>query len=79
MQNCFNCEKTTSENMYGYPICNSCKSRLKLFSEETIKKHYLENPERFSQEIQRRLDYIEKDYLKKKIKLLQAQEQLKNL
>jgi hypothetical protein len=76
---CFNCGKSTIKKMYDYSICDSCKSKLKLFSDETIKKHYLKNPEKFSQEIQRRLGYIDKDYIKKRIKLLHVQEQLKHL
>lgn len=76
---CFNCKKKSTENIYGYPICNSCKSKLKLFSEDTIKKYYLKNPEKFSKEIQRRLEFIENDYIKKKIKLLHVKEQLKNI
>jgi hypothetical protein len=76
---CFNCGKTTTENMHGYPICDSCKTKLKLFSDNTIKKHYLKNPEKFSKEIDRRLDFIEKDHIKKKIKLLNVKEQLKKI
>jgi hypothetical protein len=75
---CFNCGKKGT-NIYGYTICDSCKSKLKLFSDETIKKHYLKNPEKFSKEIQRRLGFIDKDYIKKRIKLLHVQEQLKHL
>ena len=76
---CFNCGKETTNNLYNYPICDFCKSKLKLFSDETIKKHYLKNPEKFSKEIQRRLGFIDKDYIKKRIKLLHVQEQLKHL
>ena len=76
---CFNCGKETTNNLYNYPICDSCKSKLKLFSDETIKKYYLKDPEKFSKEIQRRLEFIDKDYIKKRIKLLHVQEQLKHL
>ena len=75
---CYNCGKATAKELYNYPICDSCKSKLKLLTEVTIKKHYSKNPEEFSKEIQRRLDFIEKDYIKKKIKLLNIKEQLKN-
>jgi len=77
-KNCYNCGEETDKEMFSYPICDSCKSKLKLFTEKTIKKHYVKNPEEFSIEIQRRLDFIEKDYINKKIKLLQIKEQLKN-
>jgi hypothetical protein len=76
---CYNCGKATAKEMFNYPICDSCKSKLKFFTEATIKKHYFKNPEEFSKEIQRRLDYIEKDYINKKIKLLYVQEQLRSL
>ena len=76
---CFNCRKETENSLQGYPICESCKSKLKLFSDKTIKKYYLKDPDKFSKEIERRLDFIEKDYMKKKIKLLNVKEQLKNI
>jgi hypothetical protein len=47
-----------------------------LLSEATINKHYSENPEEFSKEIQRRLDFIENDYINKKIKLLHVKEKI---
>jgi len=75
---CFNCGKKGT-SIYGYTICDSCKSKLKLISDETIKKHYLKNPEKFFKEIQRRLDFIDEDYIKKRIKLLHVQEQLKHI
>jgi hypothetical protein len=46
---------------------------------DIIKKYYLKDPDKFSKEIERRLDFIEKDYIKKKIKLLNVKEQLKNI
>ncbi len=39
----------------------------------------MKDPEKFLKEIDRILDFIEKDYIKKKIKLLHVQEQLKHL
>lgn len=76
MEKCFNCDNN-GKNMFGYSICDSCKSKLRLFTNKTIKKYYSENPENFPKEIQRRLDFIDKDYIKKRIKLLHIQEQLK--
>ncbi len=76
MKKCFNCDKN-GKNMYGYSICDSCKSKLRLFTNDTIKKYNSENPENFPKEIQRRLDFLDKDYIKKRIKLLHIQEQLK--
>jgi len=73
---CYNCGKATANELFNYPICDSCKSKLKLLSEATINKHYSKNPEEFSKEIQRRLDFIEKDYINKKIKLLHVKEKI---
>jgi len=73
---CYNCGKETEKELFNYPICDSCKSKLKLLTEVTIKKHYFKNPEEFSKEIQRRLDFIEKDYINKKIKLLNVKEKI---
>lgn len=79
MKTCYKCGKETEKELFNYPICDSCKTKLKLFNEKTVKKYYLENPEEFSKEIQRRLDFIEIDYINKKIKLLNVKEHLKNL
>lgn len=79
MEACFDCGKNTKDLLYGYYICDSCKSKLRLFKKDTIKKHNTVNPENFSKEIQRRLNFLDKDYIKKRIKLLHVQEQLKNL
>ena len=65
--------------MYGYIICDTCKSKLRLFTNETILKYNSQNSEEFSAEIGKRLDQLDKDYIKKRIKLLHVQEQLKQL
>ncbi len=73
---CYNCRKATAQELYNYPICDACKAALKLFTEATIKKHYDKDPAGFSKEIQQRLEWIEKDYINKKIKLLHIKETL---
>ena len=78
-KSCYNCGEATTKELFDYPICDSCKSKLKLFTKVTILKHYSKNPEVFSKEIQRRLDFIEKDYISKRIKLLNVKEQLSKL
>lgn len=70
--------------VYGYTICESCKAKLGLFTDETIKKQIAryENSAKkrsYEEEIDYRLDFIEKDYIKKKIKLLHIQEKLKDI
>jgi len=69
---CFDCGKNGTK-MYNYIICDSCKSKLRLFTDKTIKKY---NSKTFSEEIQKRLDKLDKDYIKKRIKLLHIKEQL---
>jgi hypothetical protein len=71
---CFQCGNSGTD-MYGYTICDACKSKLGLFSDETIEKHcqkYETDPDTrsYEEEIKYRLKYIETDYIKKKIKLL---------
>jgi len=64
--------------MYGYCICDSCKDKLRLFTDATIRKYKLKNPA-FEKEIQDRLDFLERDYMKKKIKLLYVQDRLEEI
>jgi len=65
--------------MYGYNICDSCKSKLGLFTDETIRKHisaYKKSSKynSYEEEINDRLILLENDYIKKRIKLLHIQE-----
>ncbi len=70
---CFNCGKQ-GINLHGYIICDTCKSKLRLFTDKTIKKYISiydnEKSGSYEEEIKYRLDFIEKDHIKKKIKLL---------
>ncbi len=76
-KSCFQCGKKGS-NMYGYTICDSCKSELRLFTDKTIKKYVSDNPS-FDKEIAERLVILDKDYIRKKIKLLHVQERRKHI
>lgn len=81
---CFNCTSETNHKRFDIPICRSCESGLKLFSDDTILRQNQaytnsENPSSYSDEITRRLLFIEKDYLKKKIKLLHVLDRLESL
>lgn len=88
---CYKCgEKRASElqNMFGYMICNKCKSKMGLFQDKTIKKYVSSFAEAkkidpkqpsFAEEMSKRLTMIEKDYISKKIKLLFIQERLKEI
>ncbi len=79
MGKCFNCKKNTVKKMHSFFVCDSCKSKLRLFTDATIRKYNSKSPEKFSKEIQKRLDDLEKGYIGKRIKLLHVQEQLKNI
>lgn len=80
---CFNCASNADFQKYGIPICNSCESDLKLFTDDTIirqKKEYKgsDNYSSYQNEISHRIILIERDYLKKRIKLLHILERLDN-
>ncbi|NER13450.1 hypothetical protein GWK08_08385 [Leptobacterium flavescens] len=90
-EQCYKCGDTSKnqlEELYGYTICNSCKSRLGLFLDPTIEKHVLsfretkrEDPTKptYKEEVAFRLDCLDKDYISKKIKLLHIQDRINNL
>ncbi len=83
-EQCRLCGNGDSDDLYGYAICDECKSGLGLFTDQTIKKHvsmYGDPAKKHSyeEEIVERLDFIEKDYVKKKIKLLHVLDRLKNM
>lgn len=80
---CFNCTSDTNFKKYEIPICHSCESGLKLFTDDTIirqKKEYKasENYSSYQDEISHRIILLERDYLKKRIKLLHILERLDN-
>ncbi len=70
-------------DLYGYIICDTCKKKLKLIKDETIKKHRamydLKKDHSYHDEIENRLDLLEKDHIQKKIKLLHIQDRLKHI
>ncbi|KAB2859368.1 MAG: hypothetical protein F9K09_02435 [Flavobacteriales bacterium] len=80
---CFNCAADTNHKKYEIPICHSCETGLKLFTDDTImrqKKEYKcsEKYSSYLDEIAHRIILLENDYLKKKIKLLHVLERLAN-
>jgi len=82
-KSCFQCGNKGSD-IYGYIMCDSCKAKLGLFSDETIKKHIAQyekptSKRSYKEEIDYRLDFIEKDYIKKRIKLLDIKKRLENI
>ena len=81
-KSCFNCGMKGTD-MYSYTICEPCKTRLGLFTDETIKKHvsYFNSSKKHSyeDEVHHRLIVLDKAYIKKRIKLLHIQERLKHV
>ena len=81
---CFNCKSNDTTMLYGYAVCKSCASKLLHHKDDTIKKWIddfkpTKEHTTFAEDIQARLDFIEKDYIKKKIKLLNIQDRLEHL
>ena len=81
---CFNCGAETSNQRYEITICAACEQDLRLFTDETIARQKAEykTSEKYAtynDEIADRLVFLEKDYLKKKIKLLHVLERLEHL
>ncbi|MTI88175.1 MAG: hypothetical protein FH748_09425 [Balneolaceae bacterium] len=86
---CYRCgaeDENSNINLYGHTICLDCKSKLGLYKDKTIKRHfqsYGQNPkderDHYEDEILYRLDFIKKDYINKKIKLLHILDRLKEL
>ena len=80
---CFDCNSKDTIDLYGYKICKSCKSKLLMYKDETIKKWIAEfkptaEYKTLSDQIAAKLDLGEKKYIKQKIKLLGIQDRLKN-
>ena len=80
---CFPCGNPGTD-LFGYIICDSCKTKLGLFTDGTIQKHIAlyekSNKKRsYAEEIRYRLEFVEKDYIKKRIKLHHIQERLNQI
>lgn len=66
------------EIMYEYPICSNCIKKFRLHTDHSLNKYILdmdaqkkENPSNltFREEMERRLELVEKEYIKKKVKI----------
>ncbi len=88
---CFKCDGTDGdsiEELFGYFMCESCKSKLGLFQDQTIIRYKTKfdkakeiDTDHFTymEEINHRLEVMEKDYLSKRIKLLHIRDHLSNM
>ncbi|MEL6673260.1 MAG: hypothetical protein AAFR61_13745 [Bacteroidota bacterium] len=88
---CFNCEGTqgpTTEILYGHAICDACKGTLGLYQDATIEKHRAAYAEKqqldpaapsFQDELYRRLEKLEKDFILRKIKFMHMLDRLEKM
>ena len=80
---CFKCNTKSTSKLFGYDVCDTCKSELRLFSLATIKKHaarFQKNEDiSYLTDISSKLKKVELTYIKAKIKLLDIQEKLNQL
>ena len=88
---CFKCDGTYDSEiiiLYGYNVCEQCKSKMGLHQDKTLRKYVADfqkareidaNEPSFEDEMKRRLNVIEKDYISKKIKLLHVLDRLNHI
>lgn len=89
---CYKCDQSLESNeaiqLFDYTICNPCKKDLGLLQDKTIEKHFKSfdasynskfDSKSYAEEIDHRLNYIEKYYISSKIKLLHIKERLEHL
>ena len=80
-KSCCQCEAHDQiTNLYGHDFCDRCKSKLGLHSDKTILKNAesydQSKPISYEDEVVRRLQIMEKDVVKQKVKLLHILERL---
>jgi len=81
---CCQCEAHGQmSNLYGYSFCDRCQSKLGLHSDKTILRNAdsydQSNPISYEEEVVHRLQIMEKDFVKKRVKLLHILERLGEL
>ena len=88
---CYKCEGASgsaTEVVFGYTICSTCISELRLFNDKTIKKHVTafdhakekdSTLPSYSEDVKHKLNCLDKDYINKRIKLLHIQERLEKM
>lgn len=71
------------DELYGYVICSNCKEDMRLYTDKTIGKHVVEyqanGGQSYAKDVAHHLDILDKDYVKKKIKLLHIQDRLRHM
>jgi len=77
---CSLCGDQGSE-FYGYSICDVCKADIRLYTDNTIQRQRSNfkkssRASTYEDDMQYRLQFIERDYIKKKIKLMHILDRL---
>ena len=79
---CFQCGNDGFD-MYDVTICDTCKNKLGLFTDKKIMGHieFFSKTKDISylEEIEFKLDHLEKDFIKKKIKLMHIRDRVRHL
>ena len=83
-KSCCQCEAHDQiANLYGYYFCDRCQSKLGLHSDKTILKNAAlydqSKPISYEDEVVNRLQFMEQDFVKRKVKLLHILERLSEL
>ena len=83
-RSCSQCESTQRVvNLYGYFFCARCQTKLGLHTDKTILKNagkYAQSkPHSYEVEVMQRLQCMEQDFIKKKVKLLHILSRLDEL
>ena len=88
---CFSCgsaNQSQIKNLYGYDICDSCEPTLGLYKDHTIRKHIASYEKKreavpegptYAQQVYYRVEAMEEVYIRRRLKLLHIQAQLKEL
>lgn len=78
-QTCAFCNNSETKNLHGYNVCQECKKSLRLFDQKTVSKYISELwRAEYKAEVEKRIEKLDQDYLKKRIKLLDIQNKIKH-
>ena len=80
---CCQCDRTSkTSHIYGYVFCDRCATKLSLHADKTILKNadkYSGEHSSYEEEVANRIEAMEKNYIKAKIKLMHILERLTEL
>ena len=80
---CILCDQASATSeLFGYPLCSPCKSKIGLFTDAKIQEHaekFEQSGRSYTAEVQAKLKKMQRSYIKGEIKLLHILERLKSL